>query len=80
MKDRSSRTIETKTGGVHQMNKITDKEITENGEKTLVSQVLTAIKGIDYGQVLITIHDSRVVQIERTEKIRIPRPRECICR
>jgi len=62
------------------MNKISSKELTENADKALVSQVLSAIKGIDYGQVLITIHDSRVVQIERTEKIRIRRPRECICK
>jgi hypothetical protein len=33
--------------------------------------VLEAIKGIRYGSVEITIHDSKVVQIERKEKVRI---------
>jgi hypothetical protein len=59
------------------MNKISGKELTENADKAFVSQALTAIKGMDYGQLPI-IHDSRIVQIERTEKIRIRRPRECI--
>jgi hypothetical protein len=62
------------------MNEISNKELGENGDKTLVSQILAAIKGIDYGQVLIKIHDSRVMQIETTKKLKIPRPRECICK
>jgi hypothetical protein len=33
--------------------------------------VLEAIKGIRYGSVEITTHDSKVVQIERKEKMRI---------
>ncbi|MHC9064904.1 YezD family protein [Nitrospira sp. CMX1] len=32
-----------------------------------------ALKGIRFGSVEITVHDSRVVQIERKEKIRIER-------
>jgi hypothetical protein len=80
MKDRSSSTIKIMTGGVNQMNEIPNKELAENRDKMLVSQVLTAIKGIDYGQVLLKVHDSRVMQIERAEKIKIPRPRECICK
>ena len=77
---RSYSPIKTKANGVAEMEKLSDKELMENVDKTLVSEVLSAIKGIDYGQVLITIHDSRIVQIERTEKIRIRRPRECICK
>jgi hypothetical protein len=80
MKDRSSSAIKIMTGGVNQMNETPNKELAENGDKMLVSQVLTAIKGIDYGQVLLKVHDSRVMQLERTEKIKIPRPRECICK
>lgn len=34
-------------------------------------QVLDAIRSIQYGTVEITIHESRVVQIERTEKVRV---------
>jgi len=33
--------------------------------------VLEAIKGIRYGSIEIVIHDSKVVQIERKEKVRI---------
>lgn len=36
--------------------------------------VRLALKGIRFGSVEITIHDSRVVQIERKEKMRIDRP------
>lgn len=37
---------------------------------TLLSRIADAIAGIRYGAVHITIHDSQVVQIEQTEKIR----------
>lgn len=40
--------------------------------KELVQEILRAISGIRYGSVEITVHDSRVVQIERKEKVRIP--------
>ena len=36
--------------------------------------VLTALKGIRFGSVEIIIHDSKVVQIERKEKMRMDRP------
>ncbi|HXG22480.1 MAG TPA: YezD family protein [Methylomirabilota bacterium] len=36
----------------------------------LVQQILTAIQQVRYGSVEIIIHDSKVVQIERKEKIR----------
>jgi hypothetical protein len=48
------------------------------GSDDLVQRVLHAIEGIHYGSVEIVIHDSRVVQIERKEKLRFdlaPRPR-----
>lgn len=34
-------------------------------------KVLEALKGIRYGSVEIVIHDSRIVQIERKEKVRL---------
>ena len=37
-------------------------------------QVLQAIRGLRYGTVEITVHDSRVVQIERREKVRVQEP------
>ena len=37
----------------------------------LTSAILRAIREIRYGSVEIIIHDSRIVQIERKEKIRM---------
>jgi len=34
------------------------------------ARINTALKGIRYGSVVLTIHDSRIVQIERIEKSR----------
>jgi hypothetical protein len=36
-----------------------------------VQQIVRAINGIHFGSVKIIIHDSKVVQIERKEKIRL---------
>lgn len=37
----------------------------------LFAQITEAIQAIRYGCVQITIHDSRIVQIEKVEKIRV---------
>jgi hypothetical protein len=37
----------------------------------IASKILLAIKDIRFGSVEIIIHDSKVVQIERKEKIRV---------
>lgn len=34
------------------------------------ARISSAMKGIRYGSVILTIHDSKIVQIERIEKIR----------
>ena len=39
----------------------------------LTTTILRAIREIRYGSVEIIIHDSRIVQIERKEKIRMDR-------
>jgi hypothetical protein len=44
-----------------------------NWSQELVQQILRAIEGLRYGSVEIIIHDSKVVQIERKEKIRLDR-------
>jgi hypothetical protein len=36
----------------------------------VIARINTALKGIRYGSVILTIHDSRIVQIERIEKSR----------
>ena len=37
----------------------------------LTRQLLRAVKGIRYGSIEVTVHDSKVVQIERKEKVRL---------
>jgi hypothetical protein len=37
----------------------------------IAHKILLAIKGLRFGSVEVVIHDSRIVQIERKEKIRI---------
>ncbi len=45
----------------------------KENEKRLLSQILKALKSIRYGCVQIYIQDSKVVQIDKTEKIRFDR-------
>lgn len=40
-------------------------------DETLITQILKALKSIQYGYVLITVHDSKVVQIDKNEKVRL---------
>jgi hypothetical protein len=43
------------------------------GEAALAESILGALRGLRYGSVEIVVHDARVVQIVRTEKVRIGR-------
>jgi hypothetical protein len=38
--------------------------------ETKVQQIITALKKINYGSVLITIHDGEITQLDSTEKSR----------
>jgi hypothetical protein len=40
-------------------------------DETLLREVAAALEGLRYGSVEIVVHDSRVVQIERREKMRL---------
>ena len=40
-------------------------------ENTWVDVVKEKLTGLRFGQILITVHEGRPVQIERTEKIRL---------
>ncbi len=42
----------------------------KEGERKLLSEILKAIKSIRYGYVQIIVQDSKVVQVDKTEKIR----------
>jgi hypothetical protein len=37
-----------------------------------ISRILRALEGLEYGSVQIVVHDSKITQIERTEKHRFP--------
>lgn len=45
-----------------------------HSDRAIEQAILLALKGIRFGSVEIIIHDSRVVQIERKEKMRMDRP------
>ena len=40
-----------------------------------LTHILSALQGIRYGSLEVIIHDSRIVQIERKEKLRFDRER-----
>lgn len=42
----------------------------KENEKKLLLQILKALRSIRYGYVQIIVQDSKVVQIDKTEKIR----------
>jgi hypothetical protein len=46
----------------------------QNLDQTVEQAILLALKGIRYGSVEVIVHDSKVVQIERKEKMRFDRP------
>ena len=39
-------------------------------EKLKVEDVLKFIKGVNYGEIVFTIHESQIVQVEKREKKR----------
>jgi len=45
-------------------------ETNDNGNKEILNQVAQLLKEIRFGSVEIILHEGRVVQIERKEKLR----------
>lgn len=41
-------------------------------DELLLDKIARALDGLEYGSIHIVVHDSQVVQIERTEKYRLP--------
>ncbi len=41
-----------------------------SSERELVRELLAAIRTIRYGSVVVTIHDGRLVEVNKTERIR----------
>jgi hypothetical protein len=42
----------------------------------LEREILDAVRGIRFGSVEVVVHDAKVVQVVRTEKVRIDGPRD----
>jgi len=49
-------------------------EFTAAADRQIEQDIRLALKGIRFGSVEVIIHDSRVVQIERKEKVRYDAP------
>jgi hypothetical protein len=45
---------------------------TAANEQAWLQCIARALEGLEYGSVLITVHDSQITQIERVEKQRFP--------
>lgn len=50
-----------------------------NDEKEVLVDIIRALRDIRYGNILITVHDSMVTQIDRTEKFRIDKTGAAPC-
>lgn len=46
-----------------------ERDLSTN-ERELVRELLAAIRTIRYGSVVVTIHDGRLVEVNKTERIR----------
>ena len=47
------------------------RERSESSHRRMLKEILRALTEIRYGSVEVVIHDSRIVQIERREKVRL---------
>jgi len=45
----------------------------QESESDVDRRILQAVRSLDYGSVEVIVHDSRIVQIERREKVRFDR-------
>jgi hypothetical protein len=51
-----------------------DNQPESNPQDEVIRRIASAISGVRFGSVEVVIQDSRVVQIERKEKIRFDKP------
>jgi len=45
-------------------------EVKEKIKPRILEEIVKSIQQIDYGEVVVTIHDSKIVQVEKREKKR----------
>ena len=56
-----------------QMNTVTSQDWQQDlstSERELLREVALALRGIRYGSVVLTVHDGRIVELNKTERIR----------
>ncbi len=53
------------------MKKSEDTYFSNKDEEQLLLKIVSEIKSVKHGSIQITIHDGRVVQIDKTEKLRL---------
>ena len=44
----------------------------KNTEKKVIDEIVKLIRQVRYGEIVITIHNSKIVQLEKREKKRVP--------
>ena len=57
------------------MKRLSDTQDAAPLDEALAKRILDAVTSLRYGTVEITIHDGRIVQIDRRERTRIEYPR-----
>ena len=50
------------------------QKVPVNGDAKWLDLVVQNVKSLRYGVVEIVVHDSRVIQIEKTERVRLDKP------
>lgn len=53
------------------VNTISDKKLNEGFPPEIVEQIKTMVESIKFGQVTIIVQDSKVIQIDKIEKVRL---------
>ena len=53
---------------------VTLRSLEGQDEASILREIQTALHGLKFGSVEITVHNGQVVQIERKEKIRLQQP------
>lgn len=46
--------------------------LADNVTQEVIDRIVVALSGLKYGSVQITVQDSRIIQIDKTEKLRLP--------
>jgi hypothetical protein len=54
---------------------IVDLSTSEQNQPVL-RELIRTLRGIRYGSVVLTVHDGRIVEIHRTERIRLARSKD----